>query len=278
MSASTSAVPAEPASTPDRGPRPATAIVAVLLQLLIVLLAAALVAVAWIGYGNHDQLIDRAAELVPAADPAVVATERDNNLFGAVMLSAVFGLITLWFGATLWPAWRGSNVARVLATVGAGMQTAVAVLFVCGGGLLGLLFLPLTFSGPGFPGGDPSFEPGLFEPDPFHDKLFELQNSGAGTWPGAAVAMGGLLLTLLAGALLVLLLVPPSNRWFSPRPLTPRPLTPGPTAVPVYYPVHYPAPGPAPGMLPAPGMVPPPGQPASAPSSPTAPEPPTSAS
>jgi hypothetical protein len=183
------------------------------------------------------------------------------------MASVLFGGIALWFGATLWPVWRGSNIARIVTAVGAGMQSAVAVLLFCSGGFFGLMFLPLIASDPGFEGEDPSLDPGLYEEDPFYDKLFQLQDSGAGIWPGLVLVMGGLLLTLLAGALLVLLLVPPSNRWFSPRP--PAPVT---TAVPVYYPVHYPTPGPVPGVPPTPAS-----QPASAPPPVTTTEPPTSA-
>lgn len=254
MNTAAPAVPTDPASIPERGPRPATAAVAAVLQLLIVLLALGLVAVAWVGYTSYDQLIDRAVELVPEADPDAVASERGGNRFGSTMASVMFGGIALWFGATLWPAWRGSNIARIMTAVGAGMQSAIALLISCGGGFFGLL--ALIASDPGFEGEDPFSDPGFYEEDPFYDKLSQLQDSGAGMWPGLALSLGGMLLMLLAGALLVLLLVPPSNRWFSPRPPAPAM-----TGVPVYYPVYYPVPGPVPGVPPTPASPPAPAPP-----------------
>lgn len=266
MNPTATAVPTDPAPVTERGPRPATATVAAALQLGIVLLALGLIAAAWIGYISHDEMIDRAVKLVPEADPEVVASERSSNRFGSVMASVLSSGIALWFGATLWPVWRGSNLARVVTAVGAGMQTAVAVLISCGGGVFGLMFLPLIAGDPGLEGGDPLTDPGLYEEDPFYDKLFQLQDSGAGMLPGMVLGIGMMLLALLAGALLVLLLVPPSNRWFSPRP--PSPVA---TGVPIYYPVYYQGPGLLPG---APPPVPAKQSPSTSPPA-TPPEPPS---
>jgi hypothetical protein len=235
------------------GPRPATVTVAAWLQGAAVLLGFLLIIVAWSAHMHWLDLIDQASQSV-GADPAAVAAERGSDLTGTVVATVLLGLAVLWFGGTLVPMWRGSNVARIVSLVGSGLVgLAGFVLIFCGFGL-GFLFAGLFLSGPMEPmpdGSDPFEDVG--SGDPFSDRLYEL--SGNSTyWTDVVGPIIVLLLGMLLIAVFVLLLVRPSNRWYSRRQVQPY----GPYAghgsylypmYPYQYPnppVGYPVPHPAP--------------------------------
>ncbi|MEV4416233.1 hypothetical protein [Catellatospora sp. NPDC049609] len=229
----------------DRGPRPATAAVAAWLQGAVALLAASLIPFAWYMHARWTGLIDEAVRSTPGVDLDVVAAERSSSLFGAIVFTVVAGLTVLWFGGTLAPLWRGSNVARVMSLVGSGMVGLGGALTTCCGMLSGLLFLPLLISMPMEP--DPAGEPvsplpedAYFADDPFTARLYELSDREL-PWSELVFALGIPLAVLSLVAIFVLLLVPPSNRWYSPRQAQPPfPAHPYPVyAHPAY---QYPAP------------------------------------
>ncbi|WP_155388737.1 hypothetical protein [Catellatospora paridis] len=218
-----------PDQAADRGPRPATATVAVWLQGAAVLLCGLLIGLAWLAHLHMTELIDEAARLAPGTAPAVVAAERDADLVATIVMTVVLGLMTAWFGATLVPLWRGANVGRIMSLVGAGLIAFGGVALSCLGLfslllLAPLFLLPMDPADPMTDGTDPFAD--LGSGDPFIDKLYEL----SGEQPHWTDVAPGLLLPLLAALLLatfVLLLVPPSNRWYSRRPAPPRGMYPG---------------------------------------------------
>ncbi|MDI1461310.1 hypothetical protein QEZ54_10055 [Catellatospora sp. KI3] len=95
----------------------------------------------------------------------------------------------------------------------------------------------------------------MWRGSPFSERLFEL--SGSDThWTDLAGPTLGLLLVLLLIAAFALLLVPPSNRWYAPRPAAVQPPYPMPYGgYPLYYhPSAYGAPtGTGPAAAPASG-------------------------
>jgi hypothetical protein len=173
------------------------------------------------------------------------------------VLTVVAGLAVSWFGATLLPLWRGSNIARVLSLVGSGIVGLAGFLTTCCGMLSGLLFLSLLDSLPMEPdpaASDPAAplpaDPFLDE-DPFTRHLYDLAARDA-AWAELVLGVAIPLAVLALVAVFVLLLVPPSNRWYSPRPA--QPPMPG-HPYPAYgHPAYqYPAPlYPAPPAEPAP--------------------------
>lgn len=231
----------------QRGPRPATVLVAVILQCAAIALLLAIVALAWFARAQQDGYADEAARLTGPA-PGVLAAEHSSNLAMAAVISVLAGLPALWFAATVWPMLRGSNVARILAAIGAFGIPGLGLLMTLGSCLTGFLFLSMFAAGtvddlPGEVGGSTDFP----QPSAFEEKLWELQSAGPGLadfLPMIAFAMAALL-----AAVAVLLVVSPTNRWFSPESA----LRSG-RPYPVYYPVYVPQPMDAP---PSPYLAPP---------------------
>lgn len=233
---------------PPRPPRPATAAVAVWLQAAVVLLCLVLIGAAWYDHVRWLDLIDEAARLEPGTVPAVAAAERQSNLIGAVVATVLLGLAALWFGGTLPGLWRGVNAARVVSLVGGGLIGFGGVVLGCCGVFSGMFLVAFLFSlpmepgpmDPAAPGGPSGWED--YPVDPFQDRLYELSQRHP-AWTDFAVPVLGLLAVALLLTIFALLLVPPSNRWYSPRPLPAGPFPGYPYAhLPQAYPAHpYPA-------------------------------------
>jgi hypothetical protein len=274
----TAPVAAFPQLTPaaSRGPRPATATVAVWLQGAAVLLSLLMIMVVWSAHVRWVDLINQVSRSVPGVDPAAVAAERESDLAVTIVATVLLGLAVLWFAGTLVPMWRGSNGARIVSLVGSGLVGLGGFVLTCAGFGLGLLFAGLFMSVPMEPmpdGSDPLAAEDFGSGDPFSDRLFELSASRA-HWTDVVGPILLLLLVLLLIAVFVLLLVRPSNRWYSPRRLPAY----GPYAAPAYgsypYPIHpYQAYPNLPAGYPAPHLAPPvvgPVQAAAAPADPPA--------
>lgn len=216
---------------PARDPAPATRIrpstvttafglqlgvVAVLLVLAVGMAVEAVV---------YDGLIDEAARLTDA-DPDEVAMERAFNVEWVVITGLpVLALLGLYAG-TAFPVRSGSNVARILTCVATGLP---AVFCVACGGLGALVAIPLlAWDDPGA-----TEEDFWSEESPFYEKLYELQATGL----SSVLTDVGMLLIMTAFAasiaVAVLLLVPPSNRYYRP---------PAPLHAPPVYPFAYPVP------------------------------------
>ena len=235
---------------PSRPPRPALVTVAFWLQVGAVLLLLGLVGLLIAHAVYYDDQISRAAGLVPDVDPAEVSGERSGNVLGAVIPGAVLLVVAGWLGATALPMRRGRNVARVLVFVGAG-----AHLLVCAGPCLGGL-ATIPFAVTSYPETGPDGVPldGVpWEESRFLDTLYSATMAVDDAFFGG-FAIGTGIEVLLALAIVVLLAVPPANRYFVPRP--PAPAWPSGYALPVgYAPVGYPPPvgAPAPVAQPWPG-------------------------
>jgi hypothetical protein len=257
-----------PQSTRDdmsRGPRPAIVTTAVWLQLVAVVTALAAIAVTWLGYVAYDSLISRAAQIVPGAEPGIVAGERGGNLFGAIVGTVLFGAVALGFGLTARPMWKGSNIARLLNLIGSGLLAGGALLFCVCGGIGGVMMIPLL--GAGISTSDPylppdeAFPADPWTPEPFYNALWDLEADSM-MWHSIAVGLSVPLLLLIAMAAFVLLIVPPSARWFSPASASASAVKVQHVYVPVYYPYPYPYPYPPAPYPPAPAApaTPPAGQ------------------
>jgi hypothetical protein len=243
------------------------------LQGAAVLLSLLLIIVVWSAHVHWLDLIEQAIRSVPGADPAAVAAERESDLIGTVVATVLAGLAALWFGGTLVPMWRGSNVGRILSLVGSGLISLGGfVLIFCGFGL-GLLFAGLFLSTPMDPtadGSDPFAAEDLGGGDPFSDRLYDLSDNNM-HWTDAAGPTILVLMVMLLIAVFVLLLVRPSTRWYSPRPV--QPYGPHPAAYGSYhYPMYpyqaYPYP---PAGYPVPNVTPPATGPAPAAAAPAEP-------
>jgi hypothetical protein len=179
----------------------------------VVVLLALIGLVVWQAIDWNGQ-IDRAARLVPDADPDEVASERFGNIF----TSSVVGLAALflagWLGGTALGLRRGSNTARILVFVAGGFQ----LLLFFGQCCFGALMIPFFFAL-----GEPEeWDPELDGPYPpeesrFLQALYPDNGSvlrediifGAG-------AAGGALVVGLTLAAVVLLALPVAQRWFVP--------------------------------------------------------------
>jgi hypothetical protein len=173
-------------------------------------------------YAVHfDHVISEVAARFPGASDEV-GSERTGNLVSALVLGIPVLLLAIWYGATLMPVWRGSNVARILVFVAAGGMTLLGLSQVCSGGFP-LLLLSFAFD-------DGEYADGTDGAQGFLDALYN--RSDTFTDVAAGVGVGGLLLViLLSGAVALLLAVPPSHRYFVPRAAVP----PMPMAVPYGY-------------------------------------------
>ncbi|GAA4677142.1 hypothetical protein [Phytohabitans rumicis] len=214
--------------------RPATVTVAFWLQLGAAAALMVIVALIVVDSIYYAGLIDRAAELTNA-EPAEVSSERASNVAGAAVGCAVAVVLAVWSVATAVPFGRGSNVGRVLACVGAGLQLLCCVGSTGAGSLMFLFVASLPE--------DPALaEDEVWPADSaFYEKLYELDESGTMAWLAPVVPLAAVTVFLLSIAVGVLLLVPPSNRYFRTEPVPPA-YVPYPYgyAVPVYY--AYPPP------------------------------------
>ncbi|MFU8872365.1 hypothetical protein [Micromonospora sp. SL4-19] len=205
-----------PGTAPARPVRPAVVTVAFWLQIAAVAVLLVLAALVVVGAVYYDGQIDEALRQVPDADPMEVSDERSGNVFMALTMGVPALLLAAWLAATAMPLRRGSNTARILVFVAAGAQLLLCVGQSCGGLLVIPFLLAVAMGDPGY---DPALDTGPegadWEQSKFLDVLY-----GQGD-PGTVLAFGGIgvaLVLVLTAAIVVLLLVPESRRWFRPSP------------------------------------------------------------
>ncbi|MET8229376.1 hypothetical protein ABZS77_01680 [Micromonospora sp. NPDC005298] len=248
-----------PPATPTRPPRPATVTIAFWLQLAVVLTLLGLAALTAVEAVHFDGQIDRAVRLVPDADPAEVAGERQGNVAMALIFGVPAVLLAVWLAVTAAPVRRGGNVARILVFVAGGTQLLVCFAQCCSGGFLVPLLTTAETQGE-----PPAEWDGEWETSTFYDTLY----AGTDPWDDLffpAAGLGVLTVLTLTAAVVLLLALPPANRWFVPAtapPDGPSAKTAWPVPVPSYaygYPaVPLVAPGPGVPLL-LPGQPVPPG-------------------
>ncbi|MEU2612363.1 hypothetical protein ABZ570_12385 [Micromonospora sp. NPDC007271] len=201
-----------PGAAPARPTRPVVVTVAFWLQIATVAVLLALVGLVVAAALDYNGQIDEALRQVPDADPMEVSDERSGNLVMTLTLGVPALLLAAWLAATALPLSKGSNAARILVFVAAGAQLLVCLGQGCGG----VLVIPLMLAA-----GDPEFDPALdsgvdgadWEQSKFLDTLYSQGD------PGAILAFGGIgvmLVLALTAAVVVLLLLPDSRRWFRP--------------------------------------------------------------
>ncbi|MCG5466904.1 hypothetical protein MED01_005949 [Micromonospora sp. MED01] len=222
-----------PPATAPRPPRPITVTVAFWLQLAVVLVLLGLAALTVAEAVHFDGQIDRAVRLVPDADPDEVAGERQGNVAMTLVLGVPAVLLAVWLAATAVPVRRGVNVARVLVFVASGGQLLVCFAQCCSGG-----FLVPALTMPDI-GDEPSPDWDEWETSTFFDTLY----SGTDPWDDLffpAAGLGVLTVLALSATVVLLLALPPANRWFVPP--TENEALPGPAwvmPVPAYAPTGY---------------------------------------
>ncbi|RAO17328.1 hypothetical protein [Micromonospora noduli] len=215
-----------PPATAPRPPRPATVTIAFWLQLAVVLVLLGLAALTVAQAVHFDGQIDRAVRLVPDADPDEVTGERQGNVATALIFGVPAVLLAVWLAATVVPVRRGGNVARILVFVASGAQLLVCFAQCCSGGfLVPLLAMPEIAAEPP-PDWDDEWETSTF---------FDTLYAGTDPWDDLffpAAGLGVLTVLALSAAVVLLLALPPANRWFVPR--TANEALPGPAwAMPV---------------------------------------------
>ncbi|TDC34721.1 hypothetical protein E1166_24430 [Micromonospora sp. KC213] len=205
-----------PTAAPARPPRPTSVTTASWLQIAAVVVLLALAGVLVWQAVDWDGQIDRAARLVPDADPEEVRSERFGNVFMTCLLGVPTLLFAGWLGATAVGVRRGSNTARILVFVAGGCQ----LLLTCGQGCSGALAIPLMFgvADADAEEWDTAVEGVLGEQSRFLDTLYPPDASFSlrddilfGTATGGTV-----LVFLLTLAAVVLLALPVAQRWFVP--------------------------------------------------------------
>lgn len=155
--------------------RPVTVTVAALLQTLSVLLAVGASVLAWAG----------------------AVSEEDR--YAAVFITALAIMVVGWFGGTLPAVLRRSNTGRIMAAIGAVFyQVILLTLCVCGG-MFAFLALPFLMTPEGF--GETGFDE---SPAREADTPWQLVASG----------MSFVVIAVALFAVMVLLVVPPSHRWY----------------------------------------------------------------
>ncbi|MGC4760428.1 hypothetical protein [Micromonospora trifolii] len=223
-----------PPATASRPPRPATVTIAFWLQLAVALVLLGLAALTVAEAVHFDGQIDRAVRLVPDADPAEVTGERQGNVAMTLILGVPAVLLAVWLAATAVPVRRGANLARILVFVASGAQLLVCFAQCCSGGfLVPLLTMPEMGDEPP-PDWDEEWETSTF---------FDTLYSGTDPWDDLffpAAGLGVLTVLALSAAVVLLLALPPANRWFVPRTADealpgPAWAMPGPTYVPPGY-------------------------------------------
>ncbi|MEU4552809.1 hypothetical protein [Micromonospora violae] len=223
-----------PPATAPRPPRPVTVTIAFWLQLAVVLVLLGLAALTVVQAVHFDGQIDRAVRLVPDADPAEVTGERQGNIAMALILGVPAVLLAVWLAATVVPVRRGANVARILVFVASGAQLLVCFTQCCSGAFV----VPLL-AAPEIGGEPPPEWDDEWETSTFFDTLY----AGTDPWDDLifpAAGVGVLTVLMLSAAVVLLLALPPANRWFVPR--TANETLPGPTwamPIPTYAPIGY---------------------------------------
>ncbi|MFB9544680.1 hypothetical protein [Micromonospora sagamiensis] len=238
---------------PVRPARPTTVTVAFWLQLAAVGVLLVMVGLTVAAAVQFDGRIDRAAQLVPDADPDEVSGERFGNWMTmvAVVVPALF--LAVWFAATARPVRRGGNTARILVFVGGGLQLLLGVGQCC----LGALFIPLALGAPDEGWTETADGEPVWEESEFVETLYDSNLSE--DLLGMGAAGGGLVVFLLSVAVVLLLALPPANRYFVPRDETPPGAMPAPWAAHPVLPAVLPTHAPPPGYPAAPVYVVPPG-------------------
>ncbi|MFE9190346.1 hypothetical protein ACFYL6_12110 [Micromonospora sp. NPDC007208] len=199
-----------PAAAP-RPPRPTTVTIAFWLQLAVVLVLLGLAALTVAEAVHFDGQIDRAVRLVPDADPDEVAGERQGNIATTLILGVPAVLLAIWLAATAVPVRRGANVARILVFVASGVQLLVCFAQCCSGGFLVPLLVAPELAAEPSPEWDEEWETSTF---------FDTLYAGTDPWDDVffpAAGLGVLTVLALSAAVVLLLALPPANRWFVPR-------------------------------------------------------------
>ncbi|WP_433314871.1 hypothetical protein ACQP0U_00735 [Micromonospora sp. CA-269861] len=224
-----------PPATAPRPPRPATVTIAFWLQLAVVLVLLGLAALTVAQAVHFDGQIDRAVRLVPDADPDEVTGERQGNVATALILGVPAVLLAVWLAFTATPVRRGGNVARILVFAASGAQLLICFAQCCSGAfLVPLLTTEMAAEPP------PEWDE-EWETSPFYDTLY----AGTDPWDDLffpAAGLGVLTVLTLSVAVVLLLALPPANRWFVPRTANealPGPAWPMPMTVPYYAPTGY---------------------------------------
>lgn len=158
---------------------------------------------------HYDAAVLRVAASMPGTNPDEVSSERTGNLLATLFVGVPALLVAVWLAVVARPVLRGSNVARIFAFVAGGGLLAVFMTQVCGGGS-DAASLAFAISGDGSYDGsseDSGFYTALYDETETFDDLFFLGS-------------GFIVLMVLAvsAAAVLLLAVPPANRYFVPRP------------------------------------------------------------
>jgi hypothetical protein len=184
--------PPDPTAGPGRPDRPATVTLAVILMLSAAVLVLFPIVSLVYELTHFDDVLRRAAQRTAAAAQEVDQQRVANRVVTGVgivvaaLTSAALAVPALWLR-------RGSAVARVLSCISAG----AAAVCCCSG-------IGLGIAGQGSTGGSE-----------LQSEVSRLSAQETPVWVGLT-ALPAALVPLLAIAALVLLVVPPSNRFFRP--------------------------------------------------------------
>lgn len=251
------------ATEPVRPVRPAAVTVAFWLQLVAAALLLLLIGLVVWQAVDWDGQIDRAARLVPDADPDEVRGERVTNVVMSSVLGVTALLLAVGLAVTAPYVRRGANSARILVFVAAGLPLLIFLVVGCPGALL----LPLAFA-PG-PEGEPPSDAGAavpWEESKFAETLYSTPDPVGDAFAIVGVA-GTLAVVLLSVAVVLLLALPPASRYFVPRvaPAGAYPIAMGASGMPLVPPGYMICPDPTlhfahrpPGAEPSPSQIPPP--------------------
>ncbi|MDR7274946.1 hypothetical protein [Catenuloplanes atrovinosus] len=213
-----------PSPAEVRGPRPATVTVAVIMQYVVVALLVAMAGlVIWEGV-SYGLLIDEAAS-TPGASQIDADMERVANWTANGVATSLLVLLAGWLLTNTLLTARGSNVARILAVAGLGVPLGLLALAFCGGGALGAFtvlgaatsdpFAGTPYEEDPFPVEPPS-SGGYYHEDAFYARLTDLLAQRNLIVFDAGMPLFGAIAIFLAITVMVLLLVPSTNRWFNP--------------------------------------------------------------
>lgn len=190
---------------------------------------------------HYDGVIDRAGRL-SRVDPELVSLEHVGNVFTTVVGTVLVTLLAVLFAACLVPLRRGSNVARILILVAAGL-----ILLACLGPVgAGALFLPIAFMASPFLAEEPWSDvstPGETEALSREDAFYEALLDPATDLFHLGVGASAFIVFGLMVAVAVLVLLPSANRFFVPRPEVPALPWPMPMPMPMAGQVYYGHPG-----------------------------------
>lgn len=213
------------AQAPERPVRPSSVTVAYWLQLAVVVVLLLLIGLVVWHAVQWDGEIDRAARAVPDADPAEVAGERTGNAIMSAVLGGSALLPAIGLAVTAPFVRMGHNAARIVVFVVAG----VAALFGIGPGCAGAAVIPFAFlAGPAVAEPPPGAGPdGAWEESRFFTELYGSSDPTEGVFFGGGL-LGVATVLVLTLAVVVLLAVPPANRFFVPRPASVQPMSYGP--------------------------------------------------